>query len=159
MNLVDPSGLCVFGVCPPSPRDIVGSVKKGIKKAANTGFKLAAVPPYAIYYAIYRTQSSLGEHLPGWANYLICRSDEGWLKIDVLLDKGKRWTGSAEPDNDEGVNSGYLPFDIPGVSASPGDPLHGYLPGYDADHDVELYPHHAYPWGAGFGDRNESVAR
>jgi RHS repeat-associated protein len=119
--------------------------------ATNTVAKVEAVVPYAAYYVIYRTQSSIGSNLPGPVNSAITSLDNSFLTIDQWLDSIKRATGSAESNNDENVNAGILPFNVSGLDKRPCDPLYTYLPGVHANGDRDLYPNHSYPWSAGWG--------
>ena len=142
LNASDPDGL--FGW---------NDIANGAKAVANFGLKIAAIPPYAVYYGIYRTQSSIGQYLPTPVNEVITAIDRGLLDIDRGIDRLKRATGSDEPDRDEGQNDSYIEFRIKGISKCPGDRLHGFLPGYEPDGTTDLYPQRKYPWSEGFGDK------
>ena len=143
LNGSDPSGLfCV------DPTGVTCGLQNTV---INTVTKVVAVPVYGAYYVLYRTQSSIGDHLPGSVNSAITAVDNQLLTLDQTLDSVKRATGSQEPNNDENVNGGILPIHVSGLDKNPCDPLYTYLPGVHLNGDRDLYPKHAYPWSAGWG--------
>ncbi len=126
LNFGDPTGL-IFGIpdIPSASEFLAKGINLG-KTALHVGLDLAAVPPYAIYYASYqgaRAINSLGSELgpPGEvASHLLAGllvpSQVAGLGTDALLDWIKGHTVAEESICDEGRH-GYI------------NPLHGFLPG------------------------------
>ncbi len=157
-NFTDPLGMYpledwnkAFNEAAQGIQDVTRST---LKTAANTAVKIAAVPPYFDYYLIYRTQSSIGNYLPGSWNVALCNVSNAFLYADEGYDILKRATGSDETTNDENVNGGISPLHVNGIDKKPGDPLYWYLPGVHTGGARDLYPAVPYPWGAGVGPRN-----
>lgn len=78
------------------------------------------LPRYAAYYGIYRTQSTIGGHLPGWANSAMTTVDQGFLNIDDAIDRAKRVPGydPSEQNRDEVINGSILPLHLRGWHGS-----------------------------------------
>jgi hypothetical protein len=122
--------------------------------------KIEALVVYIPYYIGYRTQSSIGPYLPNEVNLVWTGVNAFWLGLDVDIDKLKRANGSEESDYDERMNGSYFLFRIKGLSAHPGDPFYGYLPGLSQDKDctihADLWPYNSYPWSEGFGPKGDN---
>jgi hypothetical protein len=146
LNMGDPTGL-LFGISgTPSFSEVGEEVVNVGSKALHAGLDLAAVPPYAVYYASYqaaREINSLGSNLgvPGEVASHIAAAplvpDEAFgLATDALLDWIKGHTVNNESVCDEGVKGYINPFHnfVPG-------PLKGpevYLPGIHENGDIDF---------------------
>jgi len=150
--LTDPSGTCPFALC-DKMLDLAGRVVSGV-------LSIAAVVPYAGYYAAYRTDSSISEwesSLSGSAATWVGRAltpvhatldygQLGGLGIDIAIDALKIVIGGGETQlNDEGLNAPIFPF-----QRGP----RTYLPGwhYDDPDYIDFSWSHPFPWQRGFGE-------
>jgi RHS repeat-associated protein len=146
LNMGDPTGL-LFGISgTPSFSEVGEEVVNVGSKALHAGLVLAAVPPYAIYYASYqaaREINSLGSNLgvPGEVASHIAAAplipDEAFgLATDALLDWIKGHTVNNESICDEGVEGYINPF-----HSFVSNPLKGpivYLPGIHENGSIDF---------------------
>ncbi len=161
MAALDDGGACSDAACSPSSDDQDGGLvcqAIGLGCTIAYGFlELASIPPYAVYYAALRTDSSIRElegQLPGFAGSVVSSvlspvhlglsgAQAGGLGADVAVDSLKMQIGRESQLNDEGLNGHWGPFGLGGST---------YLPGWHADDasHVDFAWAHPFAWSRGF---------